>query len=146
LGGGRYDNLGALFGLHELSGVGLSFGLDRICDVLEDLQLYPTTELQISTSRVLFTHFTEAQQWYALNLARNFRQHGIACEVYAETGRKIGKQFDFAQKLGIPLVCVIGEDELQSGLLTVKSMADGVQTQLTPDALMHKLQNEYGSF
>ena len=146
LGGGRYDNLGALFGLHELSGVGLSFGLDRICDVLEDLQLYPTTELQISTSRVLFTHFTEAQQWYALNLARNFRQHGIACEVYAETGRKIGKQFDFAQKLGIPWVCVIGEDELQSGLLTVKSMADGVQTQLTPDALMHKLQNEYGSF
>jgi histidyl-tRNA synthetase len=146
LGGGRYDNLGALFGLNALSGVGLSFGLDRICDVLEELNLYPESELQVSTSRVLFTHFSAEQQWYALTLARKFRQVGIACEVYAETGRKIGKQFDFAQHLGIPWVCVIGEDELQSGLLTVKSMADGVQAQFTPDAFMHKLQNEYGSF
>lgn len=140
LGGGRYDNLGALFGLKDLSGVGLSFGLDRICDVLEELQLYPETEHYISTSRVLFTHFSADQQWHALQVAQQFRQQGVACEVYAETGKKIAKQFDFAQKLGIPWVCVIGDEELQSGLLTVKSMADGVQIKLTADELMRKLQ------
>ncbi len=139
LGGGRYDQLGSLFGYTDLSGVGISFGIDRICDVLEELNLFPASVQSASFSKILFTHFSAEHQWYTLNLARQCRGAGIACEVYAESGKKIGKQFDYAQSLGIPWVCTVGDNEVSSGLLSVKSMQSGHQEKMTFEQLIDKL-------
>lgn len=123
-GGGRYDNLTGIFGLPNLSGVGISFGADRIYDVLQQLDSFPTHAAE--HTKVLFATFGEAEQMQALHYAYTMRQKGIACEVYPDLA-KIKKQFQYAHQKNIAYVAVIGEHELQTNTIMLKNMADGTQ-------------------
>lgn len=136
-GGGRYDNLTQAFGDKEnLSGVGFSFGVDRLYDAMEELQLFPK-HTQLS-SQVLVCHLDEETQRYGLNVTSKLREAGIASEIYPDHS-KLKKQLDFANKKSIPFTVVIGSDEMQSGLLNVKDMETGAQEKITLDQLIQKL-------
>lgn len=130
LGGGRYDDLTGIFGLPNMSGVGISFGIDRIYDVMEELSLFPEDISKTSTTKVMFAHFDTESQMHGVGLAAELRKNNISCEVYPETTKKIGKQFDYASKKNIPFVCTIGSNEMQSGVYAIKDMATGTQLQL----------------
>jgi histidyl-tRNA synthetase len=124
-GGGRYDNLTQAFGSKErLSGVGISFGIDRIYDALEELALFPKSA-QTST-RVLVCHFDEASRTYGLPVVRQLREKGIAAEIYPDIS-KIKKQLEYADRKNIAYAIVIGSDEMASGQLTVKNLGTGEQ-------------------
>ncbi len=124
-GGGRYDNLTGVFGVDGLSGVGISFGADRIYDVLNQLELYPET---IADSvDVLFINFGEAEARAALKAMKALRAEGISCELYPESA-KMKKQMAYANGAGVPFVAIIGESELSDGTVTVKNMSKGEQT------------------
>jgi histidyl-tRNA synthetase len=138
LGGGRYDDLTGIFGLKNMSGVGISFGIDRIFDVMNELNVYPDSVNQISTTKLLLTHFGELELQHALKLAQELRLHKINCEVYPDLS-KIKKQFDFANKKQIPFVCVIGGDEISTQLYTLKNLATGEQEKLTIQQIIEKL-------
>ena len=135
-GGGRYDNLTGIFGLPGVSGVGISFGADRIYDVLTQLDLFPTEATQ--GTRVLFVNFGEQEAAYCLPLVARARQAGIAVELYPDAA-KMKKQLAYANAHGIPYVVMVGEAEMASGSLTVKDMQTGEQSQLTPEELIAKL-------
>ena len=125
-GGGRYDNLTQAFGSKEkLSGVGISFGIDRIYDAMEELKAFPE-DTQVS-SHVLVCHFDEASMKYGLKVLHTLRQNGIASEIYPDLTKKINKQLEYADKKTIPFTIMIGTDEIQSGLLTIKNMKSGEQ-------------------
>lgn len=124
-GGGRYDNLTGVFGMPGMSGVGISFGADRIYDVLNQLDLYPKDALQ--ATQVLFVTFGEAEQDYALPLLGQLRKSGISAEVYPEAGAKMKKQMGYANQKQIPYVVIIGGDEMAAGMLSVKNMITGEQ-------------------
>ena len=141
LGGGRYDDLTGIFGLSNMSGVGISFGIDRIYDVMEELQLFPADSLKGNACKLLFTHFDEASQLYCLEMANDLRNNGISCEVFAEAGKKLGKQFEYANKKNIPFVCTVGSDEMAAGVFTVKDMATGVQQKLNHKDLIDYLRH-----
>ncbi len=126
-GGGRYDNLTGVFGLPDVSGVGISFGVDRLYDAMEELKCFPE-ETQIS-SKVMIAHLDESNFNYSLGVAYQLRNNGIATEVYPEV-TKIKKQLDYANKKMIPFVIVIGSDEQKSGLLSFKDMKKGEQQQI----------------
>ncbi len=132
-GGGRYDDLTGMFGLKGLTGAGISFGADRIYDVLEELNLFPTASNQ--TTKILFCPFDAAGENYALPLLQQLRNQGINAELYP-AGAKIKKQLDYANNKNIPYVVVIGSDEIQSGQLTFKNMQSGEQQKLTADAII----------
>lgn len=123
-GGGRYDNLTGIFGLEGVSGVGISFGADRIYDVMEELQLFPTAILQ--SSDLLITNFGEAEALAGLKLAQEFRAAGIRTELYPEAG-KLKKQFEYATRKGIPYMLMLGENEVNSGIYTLKNQVSGGQ-------------------
>jgi histidyl-tRNA synthetase len=125
-GGGRYDNLTQAFGSKErLSGVGISFGIDRIYDAMEELKVFPeNTEV---SSQVLVCHFDENALQYGLKVLHTLRQNSIASEIYPEITKKINKQLEYADKKSIPFTIMIGGDEMQSGLLTLKNMKSGEQ-------------------
>ncbi len=127
-GGGRYDDLTGMFGLKDLTGVGISFGADRIYDVLEELGLFPTTTNE--TTRVLISNFDEAAENYALPILSQLRQNGIAAELYPKTA-KLKKQLSYADAKRIPYVILIGSEEMESGLLSLKNMQTGEQQKLT---------------
>ncbi|MFD1258951.1 histidine--tRNA ligase [Mucilaginibacter terrae] len=127
-GGGRYDDLTGMFGLKGLTGAGISFGADRIYDVLEELQLFPASNNQ--TTRVLICPFDAAGETYALPLLQQLRNANLNAELYP-AGAKIKKQLDYANNKHIPYVVVIGSDEMQSGLLTFKNMETGEQQKLS---------------
>jgi len=127
-GGGRYDDLTGMFGLKGLTGAGISFGADRIYDVLEELQLFPASNNQ--TTRVLICPFDAAGEAYALPLLQQLRNANLNAELYP-AGAKIKKQLDYANNKHIPYVVVIGSDEMESGLLTFKSMETGEQQKLS---------------
>ena len=129
-GGGRYDNLTGIFGLPGLSGVGFSFGADRIYDVLEALGLYPADLGQ--SVRVLFINFGPAEAARAMQLARMARSRGISAEVYPDSV-KMKKQMAYANARNVPFVAIIGESELQSGTVSLKNMETGEQTSLSTD-------------
>jgi len=136
-GGGRYDNLTGIFGLPGLSGVGISFGADRIYDVLNQLELYPAdTDTGVE---LLFINFGAAEAARCLELARSARAAGISTEVYPDAA-KMKKQMAYANARHIPFVALIGENELQQGLVTLKNMATGEQSQLTPEQLLAHLR------
>lgn len=124
VGGGRYDNLTAAFGLPNMSGVGISFGIERIIDVMRELNLFP--EIQMSASKVLLTYFDEAGQALAINISNQLRKANIPSEVYPDIA-KIKKSFEFADKKGIPFVGVIGEQEIKDQTVSVKEMKNGEQ-------------------
>ena len=135
-GGGRYDNLTGVFGLPGVSGVGISFGADRIYDVLNALNLYPA-EIQ-GAAKIMFTNFGPAEATASLGIIKQLRDAGIAAEIFPDTA-KMKKQMGRADALGIPYVGIIGETELADGTVTLKNMATGEQTSLTPAALIERL-------
>ena len=126
-GGGRYDDLTGLFGLPGLSGVGISFGVDRIYDVLEELQLFPATAQQ--STRVLFLHMGDQSLPVAFNYMMQLRERGIAAEIFHEAA-KMDKQMKYADKRGIPYVVIIGESELQDNNMSIKNLQTGQQQKI----------------
>ncbi|TZF81715.1 histidine--tRNA ligase [Pedobacter sp. BS3] len=135
-GGGRYDDLTGMFGLKGLTGVGISFGADRIYDVMEELQLFP--ESANETTKVLITNFDAESERYALPLLTQLRSLQIATELYPASA-KLKKQMSYADAKQIPFVILIGSEEIQSGKLTLKNMKTGEQQQLDREQLIQKL-------
>ncbi|GAA0524246.1 histidine--tRNA ligase [Chitinophaga japonensis] len=131
-GGGRYDDLTGLFGLPGLSGVGISFGVDRIYDVLEELQLFPATAQQ--GTRVLFLHMGEQSLPAAFQYLMQLREKGVAAELFHEPA-KMDKQMKYADKRGIPYVVIIGENELQENSLSIKNLQTGQQQKIKVEEL-----------
>ena len=137
-GGGRYDNLTGIFGMPGLSGVGISFGADRIYDVLNQLDLYPKDAMQ--SAQVLFINFGTAEVAHCMQVATQLRQAGICTEIYPDSV-KMKKQMNYANTLGVPYVALIGESEMQAGLVTLKNMQSGEQSQLTVEEVIKTLKN-----
>lgn len=135
-GGGRYDNLTGVFGMPGVSGVGISFGADRIYDVLNALDLYPA-ELS-NTTKVMFACFGDAECEAAMRIASHLRSRGISAIVYPETA-KMKKQFGYADAMNIPYVAIVGESELADGTVTLKQMSTGTQQSLTETQLIELL-------
>ena len=135
-GGGRYDNLTGIFGLPGVSGVGISFGADRIYDVLTELDLFPK-ELQ-STTQILFATFGDAELRYALRWAKELRANGISVEVYPEP-TKMKKQMGYADDKKIPYVAIVGGNEMESNTVMLKEMSSGEQRQVTLKELICNL-------
>ncbi len=123
-GGGRYDDLTGIFGLPGMSGVGISFGADRIYDVMNELNLFPDT-IQAST-RALFVNFGSEEEKYCMKLLAALRSADIPSEIYPDAA-KVKKQMDYANRKGIPFVILIGKDEIETGVLTIKNMVTGEQ-------------------
>ncbi|MBP5380361.1 MAG: histidine--tRNA ligase [Bacteroidaceae bacterium] len=135
-GGGRYDNLTGIFGMPGLSGVGISFGADRIYDVLNQLDLYPK---EVSTAtQLLFINFGEKEAAYCLSVLSKLRQSGVRCEIYPDAS-KMKKQMQYANAKQIPFVALVGENEMQEGKVTLKNMETGEQQMLSPDELLAAL-------
>lgn len=132
-GGGRYDNLTGVFGMEGVSGVGISFGADRIYDVLNQLDLYPKDAS--AGTQVLFVNFGEAETAYVLPILAKVRAAGISAEIYPESA-KMKKQMSYANAKAVPFVAIVGENEMQEGKVTLKNMATGEQALITPDELI----------
>ena len=135
-GGGRYDNLTGIFGMPGLSGVGISFGADRIFDVLNQLDLYPKEA--VNGTQLLFINFGEKETAYCLPIAAKARQAGIRTEVFPD-GAKMKKQMSYANAKQIPFVALAGENEINEGKVTLKNMVTGEQMLVNPDELLDKL-------
>jgi histidyl-tRNA synthetase len=123
-GGGRYDDLTGIFGLKDMSGVGISFGLDRIYLVLEELKLFPETVT--STSKALFINYGEKEAFYSMKAITKLRSFGIKVELYPDNV-KVGKQFQHADKRGIPFAIIVGETEMNEGKFALKNLVSGEQ-------------------
>jgi len=136
-GGGRYDDLTGIFGLKNMSGVGISFGLDRIYLVVEELGLFPETVT--STSKAIFLNFGESEAKYAMKAISKLRAAGIKVEMYPDNA-KIGKQFQYADKRGIPYAIIVGGEELNNNVYNVKNLASGEQQTLDFESLQNILQ------
>lgn len=132
-GGGRYDDLTGIFGLKNMPGIGISFGLDRIYLVLEELALFPNLEADFT--QVLFVNFGEEEADYCLKALQKLRRAGINSELYPDAA-KMKKQMNYANKKGIPYVVLVGEDEMKNDLLTIKNMADGSQSKRSVDEMV----------
>lgn len=135
-GGGRYDDLTGIFGLPGVSGVGISFGADRIYDVMNELGLFH--QQMGSFTRVLAINFGQTERNYCLPVLKELRQHGISCEMYPDFA-KMKKQLQYADKNQIPFVLMAGESEISQGLYSLKNMQTGHQQQLTVDGLIKLL-------
>lgn len=132
-GGGRYDNLTGIFGLPGLSGVGISFGADRIYDVLNALDLYPKEA--VNSTQVLFINFGEKETAYCLPIVGKLRQAGIRAEIFPDKA-KMKKQMSYANAKNIPFVVLAGENEMAAGQVTLKNMESGEQTLVTTEELI----------
>jgi len=126
-GGGRYDDLTGIFGLKDMSGVGISFGADRIYDVLNDLNRFP--ESLTSVTKVLFCNLGEKEELFTIPYLQQLRLNGVNCEIYPENS-KLKKQFSYADNKNIPFVVICGENEMMNSTFTVKNMKSGEQTQV----------------
>lgn len=136
-GGGRYDDLTGIFGLKNMSGVGISFGADRIFDVMNQLDLFPKDNT--TTTQILFVNFGSKEERYCLPLLKELRAAGINAEIYPEAA-KMKKQMGYADKKGIPFVALVGETEMQEGVVSLKNMTTGEQTNVTVAELVKTLQ------
>lgn len=136
-GGGRYDNLTGVFGMDGVSGVGISFGADRIFDVLNTLNLYP--EGTCASTKVIFTNFGENEAKASLSHIMALRKAGISAEIYPDNA-KMKKQMGYADSKRIPFVAIVGETELAEGKITLKNMVDGSQEKLTIDEVINRLK------
>ena len=132
-GGGRYDNLTGIFGMPGLSGVGISFGADRIYDVLNTLDLYPQNATQ--ATQVLFINFGEAEADFCLPIATKVRAAGISVELYPDSA-KMKKQMAYANSKSIPFVVLVGENEINQGKVTLKNMITGDQQLVSAEELI----------
>lgn len=137
-GGGRYDNLTGIFGMPGLSGVGISFGADRIFDVLNQLDLYPKESL--NATQLLFINFGEKETAYCLPIVSAARQQGIRTEIYPDAV-KMKKQMSYANAKAIPFVALAGETEMAEGKITLKNMTTGEQSLVTPDELLKTIKS-----
>ena len=135
-GGGRYDNLTGIFGMPGLSGVGISFGVDRIFDVLNALDCYPKDA--VVGTRLLFINFGEKETAYCLPILQQVRNQGIRAEIYPDAS-KMKKQMNYANAKHIPFVALAGDDEIAKGMVTLKNMETGEQTLVTPQELIERL-------
>jgi histidyl-tRNA synthetase len=136
-GGGRYDDLTGIFGLKSMSGVGISFGLDRIALVMEEVGLFPATVL--ATSKALFLNFGDKEALYAMKAIVKLRQNGIKVELYPDKS-KIDKQFKHADKRGIPFAVIVGESEMEREEFGLKNLATGEQQKVDFKTLVTLLQ------
>jgi histidyl-tRNA synthetase len=135
-GGGRYDDLTGLFGVNGVPGVGISFGVDRIYDVMEELGLMPN---DITTcTKILFFNLGEAESRQCLKLMQELREKGIACELFHEKA-KFDKQFKYAEKKNIPYVAILGEEELNTDTVMLKNLAAGTQEKLNQSELYNSV-------
>ena len=132
-GGGRYDNLTGVFGMSGMSGVGISFGADRIYDVLNQLDLYPKEA--VNATQLLFVNFGEKEAAYCLPVLSAARDAGIRAEIYPDSA-KMKKQMSYANDKNIPFVAIVGENEMNEGKLTLKNMTTGEQLLVTPEELL----------
>ena len=132
-GGGRYDNLTGIFGMPGISGVGISFGADRIFDVLNTLDLYPKEA--VASTQLLFVNFGEKEAAYCLPIVAKARQAGIRTEIYPDPA-KMKKQMSYANAKGIQFVAIVGENEMNEGKVTLKNMATGEQAMVTAEELI----------
>ncbi len=137
-GGGRYDNLTGIFGMPGLSGVGISFGADRIFDVLNQLDLYPKESL--NATQLLFINFGEKETAYCLPIVSAARQQGIRTEIYPDAV-KMKKQMSYANAKAVPFVALAGETEMAEGKITLKNMTTGEQSLVTPDELLKTIKS-----
>ena len=135
-GGGRYDNLTGVFGMDGVSGVGISFGADRIYDVLNQLDLYPKDALQ--TTQLLFVNFGATEEAYLLPLVAKVRAAGIRTELYPESA-KMKKQMGYADTKKIPFVAIVGETEMAEGKINLKNMITGEQSLLSLEELIERI-------
>jgi histidyl-tRNA synthetase len=131
-GGGRYDDLTGIFGLKDMSGVGISFGLDRIYLIIEELGLFPETVT--STSKALFINYGTKEAFYAMKAIAKLRSFGIKVELYPDNV-KVGKQFQHADKRGIPYAVIVGETEMNEGKFALKNLLSGEQVLLDFETL-----------
>lgn len=138
-GGGRYDDLTKIFGLPGVSGVGISFGADRIYDVLNELSRFPEA-IQHST-RVLFVNFGPEEEKAALQILAETRRNGIASEIYPEPV-KLKKQLEYASRKAIPFVALVGRDEIETSTVTVKDLGSGEQSRLSREEFIRKIRSE----
>ncbi|HNY09213.1 MAG TPA: His/Gly/Thr/Pro-type tRNA ligase C-terminal domain-containing protein, partial [Tenuifilaceae bacterium] len=129
-GGGRYDDLAGIFGMKNLSGVGVSFGADRIFDVMLQLNLFPDSLL--SSTQVMFTNFGKSEAAYCLKALRQLREQGVSAEIYPDPA-KMKKQLDYANRRRIKLVVIAGESEMQQNQLSVKNMETGEQATISAE-------------
>lgn len=136
-GGGRYDNLTGVFGLPDVSGVGFSFGVDRLYDVLEELELFP--EESLASTKILLIHFDQKGFEYGLKVLSQLRKEGIKAEIYPDLA-KVKKQFDFASKKGIPFVGICGDQEIESGTLALKNIESGNQESVAIEEVVSLLK------
>ena len=136
-GGGRYDDLTGIFGLKNMSGVGISFGADRIFDVMNQLDLFPKNNT--TTTQILFVNFGNKEEKFCLPLLKQLRSNGINAEIYPEPA-KMKKQMAYADKKSIPFVVLVGESEMQEGTVSLKNMLTGEQTNMTIEEVIHRLQ------
>jgi len=134
-GGGRYDDLTGLFGVPNIPGVGISFGVDRIYDVMEELKLFPA-DVHTGT-KVLFFNLGDSESKKAFELMQKLRSKGVACELFHENS-KFDKQFKYAEKKQVPFIVILGTKEMESGTCNVKELATGVQESLSFDDLLQK--------
>ena len=136
-GGGRYDDLTGIFGMPNMSGVGISFGADRIYDVMTGLNLFPAEAN--GTTKVLLLNFGGVEERAALKLTTSLREADIACEIYPENA-KMKKQMEYANRRGVPYVAILGSDELAAGTVTVKNMGSGEQQSIAQAELINLLK------
>ncbi len=136
-GGGRYDNLTSTFGVEGLSGVGISFGVDRIYDVMEELNLFP--ENNLDNTQLLFCHLGAEEKDFCISLIQKIRENGINAEVYPDD-IKIKKQMEYANKKKIPFVCIMGSDEIKEGVFTLKNMSSGTQEKMSLAMIINHLK------
>ncbi len=134
-GGGRYDNLTGIFGLPDVSGVGISFGADRIYDVLAGLDKFPKEAIE--GTKLLFSNMDENSVAYILPLAAELRGNGVNCEIYPDTA-KLKKQFDYAEKNSIPYFVIVGETEVANGTVNLKNLQTGEQQTIAKEELAKK--------
>ena len=132
-GGGRYDNLTGIFGMPGISGVGISFGADRIYDVLNTLDLYPK-EI-ITNTQLLFINFGDKEAEYCMPIVSKSRANGIRTELFPDAA-KMKKQMSYANANNIPFVALAGDDEIQKGVVTLKNMETGEQKQVTAEEMI----------
>ncbi|MDO6436487.1 histidine--tRNA ligase [Cyclobacterium sp. 1_MG-2023] len=139
-GGGRYDDLTGVFGLNGVSGVGFSFGVDRLYDVLEELDIFPDDEVE--RTQIMLAYFGEEEKEACLGILATLRKAGIAAEIYPDLV-KIKKQFNYAGKKGIPYVGVLGSDELENNTISLKNMISGEQESLSLEDIVEKIKQAY---
>ena len=137
-GGGRYDDLTGLFGMPNMSGVGISFGADRIYDVLKELELFPKEVGQ--GLEVLFVNFGETEQAHCLPLVKDIRKNGISCELYPSKA-KMQKQMKYANDIQVKYVAIVGENEIENNIIQLKNMETGEQEEVSVEELIYKIKN-----